>query len=106
MTRLPVSISPRPAVVDGPQDLTTAKENPMPEPEPAQDAHEVDADTSTPAETEAEAEADQAAVPANRAARRAKGKKAASPQPHGKGQQLGGRGSVQSPRLWGNRRSG
>ena len=76
----------------------------MPEPEPAQDAHEVDADTATTAETETEA--DLPAVPANRAARRAKGKKAASPQPHGKGQHLGGRGSVQSPRLWGNRRSG
>ncbi|MBG6105609.1 hypothetical protein IW249_006023 [Micromonospora vinacea] len=73
----------------------------MPEPEPAQDAPAVDADTSTAAETETDAPA----VPANRAARRAKGK-VASPQPHGKGQHLGGRGSVQSPRQWGNRRSG
>lgn len=75
----------------------------MPEPEPAQEAPAVAADTSTAAETETETDAP--AVPANRAARRAKGK-VASPQPHGKGQHLGGRGSVQSPRQWGNRRSG
>ncbi len=75
----------------------------MPEPEPAQDDPAVAADTSATAETEAEAEA--SAVPTNRAARRAKGK-VASPQPHGKGQHLGGRGSVQSPRQYGNRRSG
>ncbi|RAO34632.1 hypothetical protein ONO86_04744 [Micromonospora noduli] len=75
----------------------------MPEPEPTQDDPAVAADTSTPAETETETE--QPAVPANRAARRAKGK-VASPQPHGKGQHLGGRGSVQSPRQYGNRRSG
>lgn len=71
----------------------------MPEPEPVEDAHAADADTSTTDET------DQPAVPSNRAARRAKGK-VASPQPHGKGQHLGGRGSVQSPRQYGNRRSG
>ncbi|WP_410812183.1 hypothetical protein [Micromonospora sp. 067-2] len=75
----------------------------MPEPEPVHDDHLADADTST--EAEAETETDQPAVHANRAARRAKGK-VASPQPHGKGQHLGGRGSVQSPRQWGNRRSG
>ncbi|MEW1587165.1 hypothetical protein AB0283_17215 [Micromonospora vinacea] len=77
----------------------------MPEPEPAQEqeAPAVAADTSTAAETETETDAP--AVPANRAARRAKGK-VVSPQPHGKGQHLGGRGSVQSPRQWGNRRSG
>lgn len=69
----------------------------MPEPEPVQDDHEADADAT--------AEADQPAAPTNRAARRAKGK-VASPQPHGKGQHFGGRGSVQSPRQWGNRRSG
>ncbi|MGC4812183.1 hypothetical protein ACLQ29_16805 [Micromonospora sp. DT228] len=76
----------------------------MPEPElPAHDDHQADAETT--AETTAEAEADQPAAPANRAARRAKGK-GTSPQPHGKGQHFGGRGSVQSPRQWGNRRSG
>lgn len=75
----------------------------MPEPDPVQDAHAADADTPTTAE--AETETDQPAAPANRAARRAKGK-VASPQPFGKGQQLGGRGSVQSPRQYGNRRSG
>lgn len=73
----------------------------MPEPEPVQDAHGADAETAAETETET----DQPAVPANRAARRAKGK-VASPQPHGKGQHFGGRGSVQSPRQWGNRRSG
>lgn len=75
----------------------------MSEPEPVQDAHAEDADTPTTAETETET--DEPAVGANRAARRGKGK-VASPQPYGKGQRLGGRGSVQSPRQWGNRRSG
>jgi hypothetical protein len=75
----------------------------MPEPEPAQDAHTEDA--NTPATAETETEIDEPAVYANRAARRAKGK-VASPQPFGKGQHPGGRGSVQSPRQWGNRRSG
>ncbi|WP_433309178.1 hypothetical protein ACQP0U_19895 [Micromonospora sp. CA-269861] len=75
----------------------------MPEPEPAQDAPAVAADASPTAETEIDTDAP--AVPLNRAARRAKGK-VASPQPHGKGQHLGGRGSVQSPRQYGNRRSG
>lgn len=75
----------------------------MPEPEPAQDDPAVAADTSPAAETDSETDAP--AVPTNRAARRAKGK-VASPQPHGKGQHLGGRGSVQSPRQYGNRRSG
>ncbi|MFF5181798.1 hypothetical protein ACFY2Q_27545 [Micromonospora sp. NPDC000316] len=71
----------------------------MPEPEPVQDDNAADAESS------ATAEADQPAVHENRAARRAKGK-ATSPQPHGKGQHIAGRGSVQSPRQWGNRRSG
>jgi hypothetical protein len=75
----------------------------MPEPEPVHDDHEADAEAT--AEATAEGEGDQPAAPANRAARRAKGK-VASPQPHGKGQHFGGRGSVQSPRQWGNRRSG
>ncbi|MET7669252.1 hypothetical protein [Micromonospora luteifusca] len=70
----------------------------MTEPEPVQDDQAADADASTTAETDQP-------VPANRAARRAKGK-VTSPQPFGKGQHLGGRGSVQSPRQWGNRRSG
>jgi hypothetical protein len=42
----------------------------------------------------------------NRAARRAKGKAAPNPQPQGRGLRAGGRGSVESPRQWGNRRSG
>ncbi|MFD0783412.1 hypothetical protein ACFQZ8_05695 [Micromonospora azadirachtae] len=73
----------------------------MPEPEPAHDAHAEEADPATPTETET----DEPAEYANRAARRGKGK-IASPQPHGKGQRLNGRGSVQGPRQWGNRRSG
>jgi hypothetical protein len=43
---------------------------------------------------------------ANRAARRAKGKSGARPQVFAKGQAPMGRGSVQSPRQYGNRRSG
>lgn len=42
----------------------------------------------------------------NRAARRARGKGSSVPPPAGKGQQAVGRGSVQGPRQWGNRRSG
>lgn len=43
----------------------------------------------------------------NRAARRARGKGSANPPPaSGKGQPAAGRGSVQGPRMWGNRRSG
>lgn len=75
---------------------------PEPEPEPVEDAHAADADTSDTSNT---SNTDETAVPSNRAARRAKGK-VASPQPHGKGQHFGGRGSVQGPRQWGNRRSG
>ncbi len=61
-------------------------------------------DRSTPAD---EAAPD-APVFANRAERRAKGKgkSSAQPQPPGKGQYPGGRGSVQSQRQWGNRRTG
>lgn len=81
-----------------------SREIPMPEPERAQDDHAEDADIPTTAETETET--DEPAVYANRAARRAKGKVASQPQPPGKGQRSGGRGSVQSPRQWGNRRSG
>jgi hypothetical protein len=59
-------------------------------------------DVSEPEPTEEE----EPAAFANRAARRAKGK-GANPQPtSGKGHHLGGRGSVQGPRQWGNRRSG
>jgi hypothetical protein len=45
---------------------------------------------------------------ANRAERRArgKGKSSVQAQPQGKGHLPGGRGSVQSPRQWGNRRTG
>jgi hypothetical protein len=46
-------------------------------------------------------------VPANRAERRAKGKKSGTPaQVFAKGQAPAGRGAVQSPRQYGNRRSG
>lgn len=54
-----------------------------------------------PEETEAEEE-----VFENRAARRAKGKGHHQAPPPGKGQLGTGRGSVQGPRQWGNRRSG
>ena len=43
---------------------------------------------------------------ANRAARRAKGKTSGRPEVFTKGQRPVGRGSVQSPRQYGNRRSG
>jgi len=67
------------------------------EPDEASDAQ------STPAE---DAEPD-APVFANRAERRAKGKgKSAQPQSPGKGQYPGSRGSVQTQRQYGNRRTG
>lgn len=42
----------------------------------------------------------------NRAARRAKGKSSARPQVFAKGEQPAGRGTFQSPRQYGTRRSG
>ncbi|WP_281892473.1 hypothetical protein [Phytohabitans aurantiacus] len=72
-------------------------------------------DTATPANGEPdEASDDQSAAPedaptfANRAERRAKGKgKSTQPHTHGKGPYPGGgRGSVQAPRQYGNRRTG
>jgi hypothetical protein len=61
-----------------------------------------DATTGEPAAQEPETE-----VFANRAERRAKGKKGSSGgEVFSKGQQPVGRGSVQSPRQYGNRRSG
>jgi hypothetical protein len=56
-------------------------------------------------ETETEA-APEPEVFANRAARRAKGKSSAKPEVFTKGQRPVGRGAVQSPRQYGNRRSG
>ena len=62
------------------------------------------ADDDAPAgETGAEPEAE--AFP-NRAARRAKGKSTSNPEVFSKGQRPVGRGAVQSPRQYGNRRSG
>lgn len=52
------------------------------------------------------ATADEPAGFQNRAARRAKGKSPSQSPTHGKGPQFRGRGSVQGPRQWGNRRSG
>lgn len=68
------------------------------EPDEAADAQPAPADDAAP----------DAPVFANRAERRAKGKgkSSAQPQPPGKGKYPGGRGSVQSPRQWGNRRTG
>jgi len=74
----------------------------MPEPEPTEDAHVADTEiTATDG-----ADPDEPAEYANRAARRAKGKTSSQPQPHGTSERQGGRGSVQSPRQWGTRRSG
>jgi hypothetical protein len=66
------------------------------------------ADDATPDDTVAGQPDDAEEAPAfeNRAARRARGKSAAQPPPAGKGHPGGGRGSVQGPRQWGNRRSG
>jgi hypothetical protein len=74
-----------------PRDAGVESDDVPPEPESA----EVDS-----------AEPDEAPAFANRAARRAKGKGSTPPPASGKGQHLGGRGSVQGPRQWGNRRSG
>jgi hypothetical protein len=64
------------------------------------------ADDDTPTdETGAEPEAEAGAF-ANRAARRAKGKSTSKPEVFSKGQRPVGRGAVQSPRQYGNRRSG
>ena len=60
-----------------------------------------------PAATEAAADAaDETPEYTNRAARRARGKGAWQAPPPGKGPHLGGRGTVQGPRQYGNRRSG
>ncbi|WP_250036461.1 hypothetical protein [Paractinoplanes maris] len=63
------------------------------------------ADETEPVD-ETEAAPEEAEVFTNRAARRAKGKGAAKPEVFSKGQRPVGRGSVQSPRQYGNRRSG
>jgi hypothetical protein len=73
---------------------------------------ESSADSGTPAdepeatETAAETGEPEAEVFVNRAARRAKGKSGAKPEVFAKGQHPVGRGAVQSPRQYGNRRSG
>jgi hypothetical protein len=56
--------------------------------------------------TAEQSEAAEPEVFANRAARRAKGKTTAKPEVFSKGQQPVGRGAVQNPRQYGNRRSG
>jgi hypothetical protein len=56
--------------------------------------------------TAEEPEAEQPEVFTNRAARRAKGKSGVKPEAFAKGQRPVGRGAVQSPRQYGNRRSG
>jgi hypothetical protein len=60
------------------------------------------------AERDTPAEETEATEPefTNRAARRAKGKVSAKPEVFAKGERPVGRGSVQSPRQYGNRRSG
>jgi hypothetical protein len=82
----------------------------MPDPEDQQEPAAGTDGTQSPATAEATADdaaaEDAPAEYANRAARRARGKGASPPPPAGKGPHLGGRGSVQGPRQWGNRRSG
>jgi len=68
-----------------------------PEPEPPEAVSE---------ETEAETETEAGEVFENRAARRARGKGRQAAPPAGKGHLNAGRGAVQGPRQWGNRRSG
>lgn len=66
-------------------------------------------DTATPEQADPEAGEPDGEEPGfeNRAARRAKGKgPAAQQRAHGTTKQSGGRGSVQGPRQWGNRRTG
>jgi hypothetical protein len=68
-----------------------------------------DATAGQPADEQPVGEQPEAEQPeefANRAARRAKGKKSTHPEVFGKGQRPVGRGAVQSPRQYGNRRSG
>jgi hypothetical protein len=80
----------------------------MPDPDDQQQP-DSGTDRDDPAATAEADPADPDAAPpeyTNRAARRARGKAAAQPPPAGKGPHLGGRGSVQGPRQWGNRRSG
>jgi hypothetical protein len=77
---------------------------------PADENEPVD-ETAPVQETEAAPVQETEAAPetevfANRAARRAKGKSSAKPEILGKGQRPVGRGAVQSPRQYGNRRSG
>jgi hypothetical protein len=67
---------------------------------------ESSADSDATADEAATEQPDQPEVFANRAARRAKGKTTANPEVNSKGQRPVGRGSVQSPRQYGNRRSG
>jgi hypothetical protein len=62
--------------------------------------------SAEPAATGDEPEAEQPEVFANRAERRAKGKKSAAPEIASNGKRPVGRNGVQSPRQYGNRRSG
>jgi hypothetical protein len=62
--------------------------------------------SAAPDPTAEEPEAEQPEAFENRAARRAKGKSAAKPEVFSKGQRPVGRGAVQTPRQYGNRRSG
>jgi len=63
-----------------------------------------DATADEPANEQSESE--QPETFANRAARRAKGKKSTNPEVRSKGQRPVGRGAVQTPRQYGNRRTG
>jgi hypothetical protein len=64
-------------------------------------------DPTADAGTEPETGSEESPEPfENRAARRAKGKATAANQVHGSSQRVGRSGTVQSPRQYGNRRSG
>ncbi len=74
-----------------------------PDPAAVSDPDETGADAGADAGSEA---AEETEVFQNRAARRAHSKGRRPPAPDGKGHVGAGRGSVQGPRQWGNRRSG
>jgi hypothetical protein len=58
------------------------------------------------AEAEGDEATEEAAVPLNRAERRAKGKGSSSAQPTSRGKVVGGKGPASTHRMWANRRSG
>ncbi|MFC4107313.1 hypothetical protein [Micromonospora zhanjiangensis] len=78
----------------------------MPDPGTPKENDAAETVTDADAGTDGSPAEDESAVFQNRAARRAKTTAAKQRQIEGKAKQFGGRGSVQGPRQWGNRRSG